>query len=65
MDFPGGSAGEEYTSNAGDLGWIPRLGRSPGEGNSNPFQYPGLEKSMYYIVHRVRKESDTAERLSP
>ena len=31
--FPGGSAGKEYTCNVGDLGLIPGLGRSPGEGN--------------------------------
>ena len=36
MDFPGGSAGKESTCNAGDLGSIPGLGRSPGEGNSCP-----------------------------
>ena len=33
-------------SNAGDLGSIPGLGRSPGEGNGYPFQYSGLENSM-------------------
>ena len=44
--FPGGSAGEESACNAGDLGSIPRLGRSPGEGNSYPRQYSGLENSM-------------------
>ena len=43
--FPGGSAGKESASNAGDLGLIPGLGRSPGEGNSYPFQYSGLENS--------------------
>ena len=32
--FPGGSDGKESVCNAGDLGWIPGLGRSPGEGNS-------------------------------
>ena len=31
---------------AGDWGWIPRLGRSPGEGNGNPLQYSYLENSM-------------------
>ena len=34
LDFPGGSVGKESTCNAGDLGLIPRLGRSLGEGNS-------------------------------
>ena len=42
----GALAGEEPTCNAGDLGWIPGLGRSPGEGNSYPLQYPGLENPM-------------------
>ena len=41
--FPGDSAGQEYTCNAGDLGLIPELGRSPGEGNSNPLQHSCLE----------------------
>ena len=36
MNFPGGSVGKESTFNAGDLGSIPRLGRSPGGGHSNP-----------------------------
>ena len=48
---------------AGDLGLIPGLGRSPGEGNGYPLQYSGLENSMYCIVHGVA-ESDTAEQLS-
>ena len=41
-----GSTGKESACNAGDLGSIPRLGRSPGEGNGNPFQYSCLENSM-------------------
>ena len=41
--------------NAGDLGSIPGLGRSPGEGNSYPLQYSGLENSMDCIVHGVAK----------
>ena len=36
--FPGGSDGKEFAFNAGDLGSIPGLGRSPGEGNGNPLQ---------------------------
>ena len=55
MGFPGGSAGKESACNAGDLGSIPGLGRSPGEGNSYPLQYSGLEKSMDCIVHGVAK----------
>ena len=55
VDFPCGSAGKESTCNAGDLGSIPGLGRSPGEGHDNPVQYSGLENSMDYIVHGVVK----------
>ena len=43
---PCGSAGKESACNAGDLGSVPGLGRSPGEGKSYPLQYPGLENSM-------------------
>ena len=53
--FPGGSAGEESTCNAGDVGSIPGLGRSPGEGKVYPLQYSGLENSMDCIVHGVAK----------
>ena len=49
---------------AGDLGSIPGLGRSPGEGKGYPLQYSGLENSKDYIVHGVAKELDTIERLS-
>ena len=55
QDFLGGSAGEESACNAGDLGSIPGLGRSPGKGNSYPLQYSGLENSMDCIVHKVTK----------
>ena len=44
--FPGDSDGKEYACNAGDLGSMSGLGRSPGEGNGNPLQYSCLEKSM-------------------
>ena len=44
--FPGGSAGKESAYNAGDLGSIPGLGRSPGEESGYPLQYSGLENSM-------------------
>ena len=40
---------------AGDLGSIPGLGRSPGEGKGYPLQYYGLENSMDCIVHGVAK----------
>ena len=55
LGFPGGSAGKQSACNAGDLGSIPRLGRSPGEGKGYPLQYSGLENSMDHIVHEVTK----------
>ena len=55
MDFPGSSAGEESTCNAGDLDSIPGLGRSLGERNGNPLQYSGLEDSIDDRVHGVAK----------
>ena len=44
--FPGGSDSKASAYNVGDLGSIPGLGRSPGEGNSNPLQYSCLENPM-------------------
>ena len=44
--FPGGSYGKESACNVGDLGWIPGLGRSPGEGKGNPLQYSCLENPI-------------------
>ena len=41
VSFPGGSDGKASACNAGDLGSIPGLGRSPGEGNGNPLQVCG------------------------
>ena len=46
MGFPGGSDGKESSCNAGDLGLIPGLGRSPEEGNGKPLQYSSLENPM-------------------
>ena len=46
MGFPGGSESKESVCNAGDLGLISGLGRSPGEGNGYPLQYSCLENSM-------------------
>ena len=43
---PGSSDGKEFACNAGDLGFIPGSGRSPGGGKSNPLQYSCLENSM-------------------
>ena len=53
--FSCGSAGEESTCNAGELGLIPGLGISPGEGKGYPLQGSGLENPMDCIVHGVAK----------
>ena len=55
LGFPCGSACKESSCNTGDLGLIPELGRSPGEGKGYPPQYSGLENSMDFIVHGVAK----------
>ena len=60
MSFPGGSDGKVFACNVGDPGSIPGSGRSPEEGNGDPFQYSCLENSMYggarwAIVHGVPK----------
>ena len=64
IGLPGGSADKESACNAGDLGSIPGLGRSPGEGKvswqARIFQYPGLENSMDCMYSPWgRKELDT------
>ena len=46
MGFPGSSDGKESACSVGDLGSIPRLGRSPGEGKGYPHWYSGLQNSM-------------------
>ena len=53
LGFPGGSAGKESSWNLGDLGSIPGLGRSPGEGSAYALQYSGLKNSMDCIVQGV------------
>ena len=53
--FPCGSAGKESAYNAGDLGSIPGLDRSPGEGKGCPLLYSGLENNMDCIVLGVAK----------
>ena len=53
--FPCGSASKESDCNEGDLGWIPGLGRSPGEGKGYPLQYSGLENPMDSVVHEDAK----------
>ena len=55
MDFPHGSDGKESSCNVGDLGSIPGLGKSPGEGKGYPLQYSCLENSMDCVVHGVTK----------
>ena len=44
--FPGGASGKEFAHHEGDLGSIPGLGRSPGEGDGYPLQYSCLENSI-------------------
>ena len=55
VGFPCGSVDKESACNAGDLGSVPGLGRSPGEWKGYPLQYSGLENSIDCIVHEVRK----------
>ena len=69
LGFPGGSDGKESTHNGGDLGSVPELGRSPGEGHGNPLQYSCLENphgQSSLVGHSPwdRKELDTTEQLS-
>ena len=69
MGFPGGSVVKNLPANAGDMGLIPDLGTSPGEGNGNPLQYSCLGNPMdrgawQATVHGVAKESATAEQLN-
>ena len=67
--FPCGSAGQETACNGGDLGSIPGLGKSPGEGHGNPLQYSCLEnphgqKSLEGYSPWGHKELDVTEQLS-
>ena len=67
--IPGGSDGKESACNEEDPGSIPGSGRSPGEGNGNPFQYSCPENSTdsgawQATVHRGRKETDMTEQLT-
>ena len=63
LGFPGGSEGKASACNAGDQGSIPGLGRSSGDGNGNPLQYPCLENSMdggaWYATVRGIAKSQT------
>ena len=55
MGLPGGSVVKNLPATAGDMGLIPGLERSPGEGNGNPFQYSCLGNPMnrgaWWAVH--------------
>ena len=68
MGFPGSSDGKESTCNVRDLGLIPQLGRSPGEGNGYPLQCSCLENSMDRGAWRATvhgfTEVDTTEQLN-
>ena len=66
MGFPGGSVVKNPPAKAGDMELNPELGRSPGGGNGNPFQYSCLENptdsgAWWATVHLVTKELDTTE----
>ena len=69
LGFPGGSVSKESACNMGDLGLIPGLGRFPGWGHGNPFQYSCLENpqeqsSLMGCSPWGRKESDATKWLS-
>ena len=61
--FPGDSVVKNLPANAGDMGLIPGLGRSPGRGNGNPLQYscmgnPTDREAWRATAHGVAKELD-------
>jgi len=63
LGLPRGSDGKGSACNAGDVGLIPGSGRSPGEGNGNPFQYSCLGNPVnvgdwWAAVHGVTKRSN-------
>ena len=63
LGFPDSSVGKESTCNAGDLGSIPGLGRSPGEGKGYPLHYSGLENATDCYSPWGHKELDMTEQL--
>ena len=65
LGFPGGSAGKESACNEGNLGLVPGLGRSSGEGHGNPVFLPGESPRTEEPGRRWgHKELDMTERLS-
>ena len=69
IGFPGGSDGEESAYNAGDLGSVPGLGRSAGEGNGYPLHYSFLENPMdrgawWATIHGVTKSQTRLKQLN-
>ena len=63
--FPFGSAGKESAHNSGDMGLVPGLGRSPGEGNGSPLKYSCLKNPMergawWATIHTVAKSHEWA-----
>ena len=69
LGFPGGSEVKASASNTGDMGLIPGLGRSPGEGNGNPLQYSCLENptdggAWWATVHGVAKSRTRLSNLT-
>ena len=62
--FLGGSAGKESTCNAGDLGSIPGLGWSSGEGNGYPLLENSMDRGAWHTPVHAVAESDTTEELS-
>ena len=69
LGFPGGSVVKNPPANIGDAGSIPGWGRSPGEGNGNPFQYSCLEHSMdrgsqWATVHETAKSGSATEQMN-
>ena len=70
LGFPDGSVSKEFACNAGDVGLIPRSGRSPGEGSGNLLQYSCLENPMdreawWTTVHEVRRVRHNFETKPP
>ena len=61
LGFPGGSDGKESACSVGDLGLIPGLTRSPGEGNGYSLQYSGLENSMDYSLWCAKSRTQLSD----